>query len=191
MLEEYSTLIKSLPFLLEGALATIEIALVSIAIGLCGGIVMGSKHGIGRVDIVENRFVGMKSRGVYETPGGTILWKAHHDLEALVLDREVFHLKEMWMPKIAQLIYNGFWFSPEMDFLMAAIEKSQEHVEGKVYLKLYKGNVIITKRKSAKSLYNQDVASMDCLGNYDQIDAKGFIKLNALRLKTYTTLKGE
>ena len=152
---------------------------------------LGSKHGIGRVDIVENRFVGMKSRGVYETPGGTILWKAHHDLEALVLDREVFHLKEMWMPKIAQLIYNGFWFSPEMDFLMAAIEKSQEHVEGKVYLKLYKGNVIITKRESAKSLYNQDVASMDCLGNYDQLDAKGFIKLNALRLKTYTTLKGK
>lgn len=150
---------------------------------------LGSKHGIGRVDIVENRFVGMKSRGVYETPGGTILWKAHHDLEALVLDREVFHLKEMWMPKIAQLIYNGFWFSPEMDFLMAAIEKSQEHVEGKVYLKLYKGNVIITKRESVKSLYNQDVASMDCLGNYDQLDAKGFIKLNALRLKTYTTLK--
>lgn len=152
---------------------------------------LGSKHGIGRIDIVENRFVGMKSRGVYETPGGTILWKAHHDLEALVLDREVFHLKEMWMPKIAQLIYNGFWFSPEMDFLMAAIEKSQEHVEGKVYLKLYKGNVIITKRESAKSLYNQDVASMDCLGNYDQLDAKGFIKLNALRLKTYTTLKGK
>lgn len=152
---------------------------------------LGSKHGVGRVDIVENRFVGMKSRGVYETPGGTILWKAHHDLEALVLDREVFHLKEMWMPKIAQLIYNGFWFSPEMDFLMAAIEKSQEHVEGKVYLKLYKGNVIISKRESPKSLYNQDVASMDCLGDYDQLDAKGFIKLNALRLKTYTTLKGK
>lgn len=146
---------------------------------------LGSKHGIGRIDIVENRFVGMKSRGVYETPGGTILWKTHHDLEALVLDREVFHLKEMWMPKIAQLIYNGFWFSPEMDFLMAAIEKSQEHVEGKVYFKLYKGNVIITKRESAKSLYNQDIASMDCLGNYDQLDAKGFIKLNALRLKAY------
>ncbi len=151
---------------------------------------LGSKHGIGRIDIVENRFVGMKSRGVYETPGGTILWKAHHDLEALVLDREVFHLKEMWMPKIAQLIYNGFWFSPEMDFLMAAIEKSQEHVEGKVYLKLYKGNVMITKRESGKSLYHQDVASMDRVGNYDQLDAKGFIKLNALRLKTYSTLQG-
>ncbi len=151
---------------------------------------LGSKHGIGRIDIVENRFVGMKSRGVYETPGGKILWEAHHDLEALVLDREVFHLKTMWMPKIAQLIYNGFWFSPEMDFLMAAIEKSQEHVEGKVHLKLYKGNVIITKRESIKSLYNQDIASMDSLGNYDQIDAKGFIKLNALRLKTYKKFKG-
>lgn len=149
---------------------------------------LGCKHGIGRVDIVENRFVGMKSRGVYETPGGTILWKAHQDLEALVLDREVFHLKEMWMPKIAQLIYNGFWFSPEMDFLMAAIEKSQEHVEGKVYLKLYKGNSLVTKRESPKSLYNQDVASMDRLGNYDQLDAKGFIKLNALRLKHYKNL---
>lgn len=152
---------------------------------------LGGKHGIGRVDIVENRFVGMKSRGVYETPGGTILWKAHHDLEALVLDREVFHLKEMWMPKIAELIYNGFWFSPEMEFLMAAIEKSQEHVEGKVYLKLYKGNIIVTKRESAKSLYDQDIASMDRLGDYDQLDAKGFIKLNALRLKAYTTLKGK
>lgn len=145
----------------------------------------GSQHGIGRIDIVENRFVGMKSRGVYETPGGTILWKAHQDLEALVLDREVFHLKETWKPKIAQLIYNGFWFSPEMGFLMAAIEKSQEHVEGKVYVKLYKGNVIMLKRESAKSLYNQDVASMDHLGNYDQVDAKGFIKLQALRLKNY------
>jgi argininosuccinate synthase len=146
---------------------------------------LGKANGIGRIDIVENRFVGMKSRGVYETPGGTILWKAHHDLEALVLDREVFHLKEMWMPKIAQLIYNGFWFSPEMDFLMAAIEKSQENVEGKVYVKLYKGNVIIARRESVKSLYNEDVASMDKLGDYDQIDAKGFIRLNALRLKFY------
>jgi argininosuccinate synthase len=148
---------------------------------------LGSHHGIGRIDIVENRFVGMKSRGVYETPGGTILWKAHHDLEALVLDREVFHLKEMWMPKIAQLIYNGFWFSPEMNFLMAAIEESQKHVDGHVYLKLYKGNVIITKRESPNSLYDQNVASMDHLGNYDQLDAKGFIKLNALRLKKKAT----
>lgn len=154
---------------------------------------LGGKHGIGRVDLVENRFVGMKSRGVYETPAGTLLWKAHHDLESLVLDREVFHLKEMWMPKIAQLIYNGFWFSPEMDFLMAAVEKSQENVEGKVHLKLYKGNAVITKRESPKSQYNQDIASMDKLGNYDQLDAKGFIKLNALRLKYYNSnhIKGE
>lgn len=144
---------------------------------------LGSQNGIGRVDLVENRFVGMKSRGVYETPGGTILWKAHHDLESLVLDREVFHLKQTWAPKLAQLIYNGFWFSPEMDFLMAAIEKSQETVEGKVFLKLYKGNVSVSKRQSDKSLYQEEIASMDRLGNYDQLDAKGFIKLNALRLK--------
>lgn len=151
---------------------------------------LGSKHGIGRIDIVENRFVGMKSRGCYETPGGTILWKAHHDLESLVLDREVFHLKEMWMPKIAQLIYNGFWFSPEMDFLMAAIEQSQLRVEGYVSLKLYKGNALITSRSSPYSLYDHNIASMDRLGGYDQSDAKGFIKLNALRLKTYHSLKG-
>lgn len=142
-----------------------------------------SQHGIGRIDIVENRFVGMKSRGVYESPGATALWKAHADLEALVLDREVLHLKHMWMPKIAQLIYNGFWFSPEMEFLMAAIETSQRHVEGTVFLQLYKGNATITKRTSVKSLYNQEVASMDVLGAYNQCDAIGFIKLNALRLK--------
>jgi argininosuccinate synthase len=147
---------------------------------------LGSTHGIGRIDLVENRFVGMKSRGVYETPGGTILWKAHHDLEALVLDREVFHLKEAWMPKIAQLIYNGFWFSPEMEFLMSAIETSQKRLDGQVYLTLYKGSVCVTKRASPNSLYNQEIASMDKLGNYDQLDAKGFIKLNALRLKNYS-----
>ncbi len=140
-------------------------------------------HGVGRIDIVENRFVGMKSRGVYETPGATVLWKAHLDLETLVMDREVLLLREMWMPKIAQLIYSGFWFSPEMAFLMAAIEKSQENIEGKVFLKLYKGNVIIVGRESPKSRYNHDIASMDRQGNYDQQDATGFIKLNALRLK--------
>lgn len=146
---------------------------------LCGS------HGIGRVDLVENRFIGMKSRGVYETPAGTLLWKAHLDLELLVLDKEVYHLKESFMPKIAQLIYNGFWFSPEMDFLMASIEQSQKNVSGKVYAKLYKGNVMIVKRESPHSLYQQDIASMDKLGNYDQLDAKGFIKLNALRLLNY------
>lgn len=163
----------------ENFKVTESVALVQYLNTLCGA------HGIGRIDIVENRFVGMKSRGVYETPGGTVLWKAHRDLEALVLDREVFHLKETWMPKIAQLIYNGFWFSPEMDFLMAAIEKSQENVEGCVHLKLYKGNADVIKRESSRSLYNEDVASMDRLGNYDQLDAKGFIKLNALRLQNY------
>lgn len=144
---------------------------------------IGGQCGIGRVDLVENRFVGMKSRGVYETPGGTILWKAHQDLESLVLDREVLHLKQMWMPKIAQLIYNGFWFSPEMEFLMAAIEKSQEQVAGRVFLKLYKGNAIVTRRDSPHSLYNEEIATMDRLGNYDQLDAKGFIRINALRLQ--------
>lgn len=140
-----------------------------------------SANGIGRVDLVENRFVGMKSRGVYETPAATALWKAHLDLEGLVLDREVLHLKESLMPKIAQLIYNGFWFSPEMDFLMAAINQSQIQVDGEVHMALYKGNCYVTRRSSPKSLYRQNVASMDRLGNYDQGDAKGFIKLQALR----------
>lgn len=143
---------------------------------------LGSKNGIGRIDIVENRFVGMKSRGVYETPAGTILLKAHLDIEGLALDREVCHLKEMLMPKIAQLIYSGFWFSPEMEFLMAAINKSQEDVDGKVYMSLYKGNAFVTGRESPKLLYSKDIASMDKLGGYDQTDAKGFIRLNALRL---------
>ena len=154
-----------------------SVAIFSYLNKICG------EHGIGRTDLVENRFVGMKSRGVYETPAGTALWKAHLDLEGLVLDREVFHLKEMLMPKIAQLIYNGFWFSPEMDFLMAAINKSQEHVDGKVHMTLYKGNAMVTRRESHKSHYDQDIASMDRLGGFDQTDAKGFIKLNALRLK--------
>ncbi len=145
---------------------------------------LGAENGIGRVDLVENRYVGMKSRGVYETPAGTILLKAHIDLEGLVLDREVSHLKDMFIPRIAELIYYGFWFSPEMEFLMAAVEKSQEFVTGKVYLSLYKGNVFVFARESEYSLYQADVASMDELGDYDQTDAVGFIKLNALRLKT-------
>jgi len=144
---------------------------------------LGAKNGIGRIDLVENRFVGMKSRGVYETPAGTILLRAHIDIEGLVLDREVCHLKDMLMPKVAELIYNGFWFSPEMEFLMAAVNKSQENVDGKVYMALYKGNAFVTGRESPKSLYSKDIASMDKLGGYDQTDAKGFIKLNALRLK--------
>jgi len=143
---------------------------------------LGGKHGIGRIDMVESRFVGLKSRGVYETPGGTILRQAHLDLEGITLDREVMLLKESMAPKIAQLIYNGFWFSPEMEFLMAAINQSQKRVSGKVYLTLYKGNVIVNGRESAYSLYDSTLASMDVHGGYDQTDAKGFIRLNALRL---------
>jgi argininosuccinate synthase len=145
---------------------------------------IGGLHGIGRADLVESRFVGMKSRGVYETPAGTILMKAHADLESLTLDREVILLKESLAPKIAQIIYNGFWFSPEMEFLMAAIQQSQKHVTGKVWMTLYKGNITITGRSSPYSLYKSKLASMDEVGGYDQSDAKGFIKLNALRLMT-------
>jgi len=144
---------------------------------------LGAKNGVGRIDLVENRFVGMKSRGVYETPAGTILLTAHLDIEGLVLDKEVGHLKDMLMPKISELIYNGFWFAPEFEFLMAAINKSQEEVDGKVYMTLYKGNAFVTGRESEKSLYDEKTASMDELGGYDPVDAKGFIKLNALRLK--------
>ena len=144
---------------------------------------LASENGIGRVDIVEDRFVGIKSRGVYETPAGTILYKAHWDLECITVDKEVLHLKELISPIIAKLIYNGFWYSPEMDFLMAAVEKSQETVSGKVYLKLYKGNVIVTGRESNYSLYNKALSSMDEEGGYDQVDAQGFIKINGLRLK--------
>ncbi|WP_455364268.1 argininosuccinate synthase [[Eubacterium] cellulosolvens] len=144
---------------------------------------IAAENGIGRIDIVENRFVGMKSRGVYETPGGTILHIAHRDLEGLTMDREVMHIRDSLIPKFAELIYNGFWFSPEMEFIRAAIDKSQEYVRGRVRVSLYKGNVTIIGRKSPYSLYGRDMASMDVHGEYDQKDASGFIKLNALRLK--------
>ncbi len=144
---------------------------------------VAGRNGIGRVDIVENRFVGMKSRGVYETPGSTILLQAHLDLEGVTMDREVKLLRDSLIPKYAQLIYFGFWYSPEMEVLAALMEKAQEHVSGKVYLKLYKGNVIVKGRESEESLYDQDIASMDIQGDYDQTDAIGFIRLNALRLK--------
>ena len=144
---------------------------------------IGSENGIGRIDMVENRFVGMKSRGVYETPAGTILHIAHRDIEGLTMDREVMHLRDMLMPKFAELIYYGFWYSPEMEFLRAAFDKSQEHISGTVHLSLYKGNCMVIGRESKESLYNQDLSSMDVLGGYDQKDATGFIKLNALRLK--------
>ncbi len=144
---------------------------------------LSGKHGIGRVDMVENRFVGMKSRGVYETPGGTLLYHAHLDIEGLTMDREVKLLRDSLIPKYAQLIYFGFWYSPEMDLLTALMEKAQEYVSGTVYVRLYKGNIIIQGRESDESLYDEDLASMDIHGGYDQRDANGFIKLHALRLK--------
>jgi len=146
---------------------------------------LGRDNGIGRVDLVENRFVGMKSRGVYETPGGTILMAAHRAMESLTLDRGAGHLKDEFMPRYAELIYNGFWFSPEREMLQAMIDKSQEDVEGEVRLKLYKGNVIVTGRRSPKSLYSDALVTFeDDRGAYDQKDAEGFIRLNALRLRT-------
>jgi len=146
---------------------------------------LGRDNGIGRVDLVENRFVGMKSRGVYETPGGTILLAAHRAIESITLDRGAGHLKDELMPRYAELIYNGFWFAPEREMLQALIDKSQEHVEGLVRLKLYKGNVIVTGRESGKSLYSTSLVTFeDDKGAYDQKDAEGFIRLNALRLRT-------
>jgi argininosuccinate synthase len=146
---------------------------------------LGRANGIGRVDLVENRFVGMKSRGVYETPGGTILLAAHRAMESLTLDRGAAHLKDELMPRYAELIYDGFWFSPEREMLQALIDNSQEFVTGKVRLKLYKGNAIVAGRTSPLSLYAQDLVTFeDDRGAYDQKDARGFIKLNALRLRT-------
>jgi len=145
---------------------------------------LGKANGIGRLDLVENRFVGMKSRGVYETPGGTILHVAHRGIESLTLDRGAMHLKEELMPRYAELVYYGFWFSPEREMLQSLIDKSQENVSGTVRLKLYKGNTTVVGRKSPFSLYSlQHVTFEDDAGAYDQRDAEGFIKLNALRLK--------
>jgi len=144
---------------------------------------LGGANGIGRVDLVENRFVGMKSRGVYETPGGTVLHAAHRGVESITLDRGAAHLKDEIMPRYAELIYNGFWFSPEREMLQALIDKSQEHVEGTVRLKLYKGSVSVVGRKSPKSLYSLAHVTFEEDQVYDQRDAAGFIKLNALRLR--------
>ena len=142
------------------------------------------RHGIGRDDIVENRFVGMKSRGCYETPAGTVMLKAHRAIESITLDREAAHLKDELMPKYAKLIYNGFWFAPEREMLQAAIDKTQQTVNGTVRLKLYKGNVIVIGRKSNNSLFSEKIATFeDDQGAYNQKDAAGFIKLNALRLR--------
>src|SRR5690606_2476506 len=151
---------------------------------------LGRDNGIGRVDLVENRFVGMKSRGVYETPGGTILLVAHRAIESITLDRGAAHLKDELMPRYAELIYNGFWFSPEREMLQALIDKSQEDGESEVRLKLYKGNVIVTGRRSDKSLYSDTLGTFeDDRGAYDQKDAEGFIRLNGLRLRTLAARK--
>ncbi|MEM9899156.1 MAG: argininosuccinate synthase, partial [Pseudomonadota bacterium] len=151
---------------------------------------LGRDNGIGRLDLVENRFVGMKSRGVYETPGGTILLAAHRAIESITLDRGAAHLKDDLMPRYAELIYYGFWFSPEREMLQAAIDHSQLHVEGEVQISLYKGNVMVTGRSSAKSLYSEELVTFeDDQGAYDQADAQGFIKLNALRLRTLAARK--
>jgi argininosuccinate synthase len=151
---------------------------------------LGRDNGIGRLDLVENRFVGMKSRGVYETPGGTILLVAHRAMESITLDREAAHLKDSLMPQYAKMIYNGFWFAPEREMLQALIDKSQEHVEGTVRLKLYKGNVTVIGRSSPKSLYSDELVTFeDDRGAYDQKDAEGFIRLNALRLRTLAARK--
>jgi len=145
---------------------------------------LGKANGIGRLDLVENRFVGMKSRGVYETPGGTILLAAHRSIESITLDREAAHLKDSLMPRYAELIYNGFWFSPERRMLQALIDESQNSVTGRVRLKLYKGNVTCVGRESPHSLYDTRVVTFEeDQGAYDQFDAQGFIKLNALRLR--------
>ncbi len=145
---------------------------------------LGRKHGIGRLDLVENRFVGMKSRGMYETPGGEIYARAHRGIESITLDRGAAHLKDELMPKYAELIYNGFWFAPEREMLQAAIDLSQSRVNGTVRLKLYKGLAQVVGRKSPDSLYSErHVTFEDDAGAYDQKDAAGFIKLNALRLR--------
>ena len=146
---------------------------------------LGGINGIGQLDMVENRFIGIKSRGIYETPAGTILWEAHRDIEGIAMDKEVMHLRDMLIPKFAELIYNGFWYSPEMDFIMSAFNKSQEAISGKVRLSLYKGNVVTIGRDSPNSLYDQDLSSMDIEGGFDATDSTGFININAIRLKAH------
>jgi len=147
---------------------------------------LGGAHGVGRLDIVENRYVGMKSRGCYETPGGTILLRAHRAMESVTLDREVAHLKDSLMPRYAEMIYNGYWFAPERVALQALIDDTQRHVNGEVRLALYRGNVTVTGRRSlTDSLYDETVVTFeDDAGAYNQADAAGFIRLNALRLRT-------
>ncbi len=149
---------------------------------------LGSENGIGILDMVENRYVGIKSRGVYETPGATILHLAHLDIEGIAMDREVMRIRNMLSPQFAEIVYNGFWFSPEMEFMMAAIKKSQELIDGTVYLALYKGNVFVKGRTSPSSLYNEELSSMDIEGGFDQKDSEGFIKINAIRLMAHNAI---
>ncbi|CAG5867507.1 unnamed protein product [Menidia menidia] len=151
---------------------------------------IGGKHGVGRIDIVENRFIGMKSRGIYETPGGTVLLEAHLDIETFTMDKEVRRIKQGLGIKFSELIYNGFWYSPECDFVRHCIAKSQENVEGKVQLSVFKGQVYILGRESPKSLYNEELVSMDVQGDYDPCDASGFIRINAVRLREHNRLQG-
>uniref|UniRef100_A0A665WEP6 Argininosuccinate synthase n=1 Tax=Echeneis naucrates TaxID=173247 RepID=A0A665WEP6_ECHNA len=151
---------------------------------------IGGKHGVGRIDIVENRFIGMKSRGIYETPGGTILLQAHLDIETFTMDKEVRKIKQGLGVKFSELVYNGFWYSPECDFVRQCIAKSQENVEGKVQLSVFKGQVYILGRESPKSLYNEELVSMDVQGDYDPCDASGFIRVNAVRLREHHRLQG-
>ena len=146
---------------------------------------LGSKNGIGRVDMVENRFIGIKSRGIYETPGATILLTAHQDLEGIAMDKEVMHIRDSLVSKFSEIIYNGFWYSPEMDFLLNAFDKSQEAIDGTVVLSLYKGNVQVIGRESPISLYDRDLSSMDIEGGFDAVDSRGFININAIRLKAH------
>ncbi len=149
---------------------------------------LGSENGIGRVDMVENRFIGIKSRGIYENPGAQILWTAHQDLEGIAMDKEVMHIRNLLVPKFSEIIYNGFWFSPEMDFLLNAFNKSQEAIDGKVVVSLYKGNVQVIGRESPTSLYNQELSSMEVEGGFDATDSKGFININAIRLKAHNVV---
>lgn len=152
---------------------------------------LGAENGIGLLDMVENRYVGIKSRGVYETPGASILIEAHMDIEGIAMDREVMKIRNMLSSVFAEIIYNGFWFSPEMEFIMAAINKSQELIDGEVNLTLYKGNVLIDSRKSPSSLYDKDLSSMDIEGGFNQQDSEGYIKINAIRLMAHNTIVKE
>jgi argininosuccinate synthase len=151
---------------------------------------LGGAHGIGRVDLVENRYVGMKSRGIYETPGGTILHVAHRGLESLTMDREVLHFRDSLIPRYADLIYNGYWFSPEREMVQKAIDEAQQDVTGTARVKLYKGSCTLAGRKSKRSLYRLDIATFEEDEVYNQKDAEGFIRLNALRLKIRATQEG-